>query len=93
MNRKAEIERAARAILDALVLKHWENEDEGTVTAEVSNMEEAATAAITPLLDRIERVEAVLARRSEPTMDPPWAKAYNAALDAVSAALQTDTPD
>lgn len=37
--------------------------------------------------EAISRVKAALARRSQPTMDPPYTAAFNAALDMVAAAL------
>ncbi|MBA3670250.1 MAG: hypothetical protein H0W71_09370 [Sphingomonas sp.] len=52
VDRKAEIERAARAIEKELKVEMWE--DEKTYTSEVGNIEDAATAAITPLLDRLD---------------------------------------
>jgi hypothetical protein len=39
----------------------------------------------------LDRVKMALKRRSQPTMDPPYTAAFNAALDMVEAALRDDT--
>lgn len=47
-----------------------------------------AAARIEELEGVLVTVEAVVARRSVPTMDATWTAAYNSALDAVAAALK-----